>query len=361
MSLPATPLIWCWMSTATSCPPAARPWRFIRWRRVAWFGHPQSKNSHASLVGQPYAFPVAGPVQRSLQRDGLLAELYRLPDEPLGYLTVWPTGQGQPIASTLNAPTGTTTANPAMVQAGTSGEIEVLASNDTNLVIDVNGYFAPPTSVPGGLSLFTLTPCRVLDTRLTTGAFSGTLAVNAPGNSCALPSLAQAIVMNATVVPSGPLGYLTLWPNGQTQPVASTLNALDGETTSNMAVVPTTNGFVDAFASNPTQLVVDLFNYFATPSGLNGNYTFSVNGFNSGGPVLMVGSFVADGQGNITSGVLDYNDGSGESPDNNPTPQTIGAGSVYSINPNGLGTMTITTNIAVFSSRSPLEATAAEG
>ena len=297
------------------------------------FGHPQWR---AILVGgQPYAFPVAGLCNVPSSATAYSLNFTAVPNEPLGYLTVWPTGQGQPIASTLNAPTGTTTANAAMVQAGTSGEIEVLASNDTNLVIDVNGYFAPPTSVPGGLSLFTLTPCRVLDTRLTTGAFSGTLAVNALGNSCALPSLAQAIVMNATVVPSGPLGYLTLWPNGQTQPVASTLNALDGETTSNMAVVPTTNGFVDAFASNPTQLVVDLFNYFATPSGLNGNYTFSVNGFNSGGPVLMVGSFVADGQGNII-GLLDLNSAGG-------TPRaSVNFRGTYSIQPNGLGTMSMT-------------------
>jgi hypothetical protein len=45
--------------------------------------------------------------------------------------------------------------------------------------------------------------------------------------------------------------------------VVSTLNALDGSITNNMAIVPTTNGKVDAFASGTTQLILDLNNYFA--------------------------------------------------------------------------------------------------
>jgi hypothetical protein len=43
----------------------------------------------------------------------------------------------------------------------------------------------------------------------------------------------------------------------------STLNAIDGAITSNMAIVPTSNGSVDAFASNLTQLVLDISAYFA--------------------------------------------------------------------------------------------------
>ena len=59
---------------------------------------------------------------------------------------------------------------------------------------------------------------------------------------CAASSLAQAYVFNASVVPPGALGYLTLWPDGTNQPLVSTLNALDGSISSNMAIVPTTNG-----------------------------------------------------------------------------------------------------------------------
>jgi hypothetical protein len=65
------------------------------------------------------------------------------------------------------------------------------------------------------------------------------------------------------VVPPGPLGFLTLWPQGATQPLVSTLNAIDGSITSNMAIVPTTNGSVSAFSSNPAHLILDISGYFA--------------------------------------------------------------------------------------------------
>jgi hypothetical protein len=57
--------------------------------------------------------------------------------------------------------------------------------------------------------------------------------------------------------------FLTLWPNGGAQPYVSTLNAYDGAITSNMAIVPTTNGSVDAFSSDSTQLIFDISGYFA--------------------------------------------------------------------------------------------------
>ncbi len=131
---------------------------------------------------------------------------------PLGYLTVWPTGQPQPVVSTLNNPTATTVANAALVPSGTGGDISVYASQSTQLVADIDGYFAP--AAQGGLSLYPAAPCRVLDTRSGNGPFMGELTVNVAGSVCAPPSVAQAYVFNATVVPSGHLGYLTLWPDG---------------------------------------------------------------------------------------------------------------------------------------------------
>jgi flagellar basal body rod protein FlgF len=188
--------------------------------------------------------------------------LTAVPHSGLAYITVWPTGETQPLVSTLNALTGAITANAAIVPAGSAGEISIYATNDTDLVIDVNGYFAPPDS--GGLSLYTRAPCRVLDTRLASGEFVGTLTANVTGSTCGtLPSAARAFVQNATVVPGGSLAYLTLWPNGEMQPLVSTLNALDGVITSNMALVPTTNGSIDVFATNPTQLILDISGFFA--------------------------------------------------------------------------------------------------
>ncbi len=94
-------------------------------------------------------------------------------------------------------------------------------------------------------------------------AFEQALAISLATVSCNLPATAQAFVLNATVVPSGPLGYLTLWPDGKTQPFVSTLNAPDSAITSNMAIVPTTDGSIEAFATSQTQLLLDTTGFFA--------------------------------------------------------------------------------------------------
>ena len=186
-----------------------------------------------------------------------------VPPGPLGFLTAWPTGQPQPTVASLNDPTGTVAANAVVVPAGSNGAVDVFTTDNTDLVIDMNGYFAPPG--PGGLSLYNLSPCRVLDTRLPAGSapFSGSRDVNVVGSSCNVPATAQAYIFSATVVPPGPLGFLTLWPQGQPRPLAATLNASDGAITNNMAIIPSTNGSISAFTTDPTHLILDIFAYFA--------------------------------------------------------------------------------------------------
>ena len=222
------------------------------------------------LNGQARDFPVLQAAACNLPSTALAYSLNftALPKNrlPLGYLSVWPAGQSQPAVSTLNVPTGTTTANAAIVTAGIGGDIMAYAyGNDTDLIIDINGYFAPAASAPNPLSLYSIQPCRVLDTRnpLQGHLFQGELTVNVLGGPCSLPSSAAGYVVNATVVPPGAMGYLTLWPDGEQQPAVSTLNAYDGAVTSNMAIVPTSNGSIDSFAFNPTHLIVDVFSYFA--------------------------------------------------------------------------------------------------
>ena len=62
--------------------------------------------------------------------------------------------------------------------------------------------------------------------------------------------------MNATVLPqsvnggAAKLQYLTLYPNGQVRPLASTLNSTDGSVVSNMAIVPAGQSGVCRFVRN---------------------------------------------------------------------------------------------------------------
>jgi len=186
----------------------------------------------------------------------------------LDYLTVWPKGEPQPGVSTLNDATGTVVANAAIVPAGSENATAFYAhSNSTNLLLDINGYFAPQAT--GGLSLYPVTPCRVLDTRQVgngepfMGDWNPPNGIDVLTSQCAPPSTAKAFVFNGTVVPSGSMPFLTLWPHGEDQPGVSTLNAQDGFITSNMAIVPTNDGSIDAYAAGLTQLILDIFGYFA--------------------------------------------------------------------------------------------------
>jgi hypothetical protein len=216
--------------------------------------------------GQERSFPVLESncqIPNAAQAYSMNFTVVPYEGEPLGYLTVWGQGGAKPAVSTLNNITATIVANAAIVPAGTGGGIAVYPLGNTQLVADIDGYFAPPGQ--GGLSLYPAPPCRVIDTRKGNGSFSGELEppVDVVDSICAPPSTAQAYVFNATVVPVSQLGYLTLWPDTENQPLASTLNAIDGAITSNMAIVPNIDGSTDAFASGTTQLILDISSYFA--------------------------------------------------------------------------------------------------
>jgi glucose/arabinose dehydrogenase len=194
----------------------------------------------------------------------------------LAFLTVWPAGQAQPLASTLNSQDGITLANAAIVTAGTNGAVNAYATNDTDLVLDVSGYFAPPGA--GSLQYFPLPPCRVLDTRNPDGTFGGpgisggaSRSFSIPSSGCGAAATAAAYALNITAVPQGPLGFLTAWPTGQALPPVSTLNS-DGRVIANSAIVKAgTGGAVSIYASDSTHVVADINGYFAAPGsgGLN--------------------------------------------------------------------------------------------
>ncbi|MDX1982859.1 MAG: PQQ-dependent sugar dehydrogenase [Bryobacteraceae bacterium] len=64
-----------------------------------------------------------------------------VPRGALGYLTIWPAGRAQPLVSTLNSLDGRIVANAAMIGAGAAGAVQVFATDATDLIVDVNGFF----------------------------------------------------------------------------------------------------------------------------------------------------------------------------------------------------------------------------
>src|SRR6516162_5861317 len=61
-----------------------------------------------------------------------------------------------------------------------------------------------------------------------------------------IPAAALAYPLNTTVVPQGPVGFLTAYPTGQSVPLAATLVWSQSSLTSDAAIVPAgTSGSVD--------------------------------------------------------------------------------------------------------------------
>lgn len=218
-------------------------------------------------AGVPRAIPVRGACGIPPEASAYALNYTAIPHGPLWYLTTWPTGTPMPLVSTLNSFSGSITANAAIVPAGEGGAVNVFATNSTDLAVDVAGYFAPPLS-PGALSFYPVSPCRLLDTRGVDGplggpALAGSRVFPLSLGSCGVSRDAAAYSLNATVVPYSVLSYLTLWPMGLLQPLVSTLNAIDGSISSNAAIVPVGSGGVDAFATDKTDLILDVNGYFA--------------------------------------------------------------------------------------------------
>jgi hypothetical protein len=64
-----------------------------------------------------------------------------LPDGANSFITIWPTGQAQPLVSSINPIQGAVVANAAIVPAGTNGSISVFPNTGVHLYGDINGYF----------------------------------------------------------------------------------------------------------------------------------------------------------------------------------------------------------------------------
>jgi hypothetical protein len=107
---------------------------------------------------------------------------------------------------------------------------------------------AAPSVAQETTNFFTVTPCRVADTRNHAGPSGDpALAANAARTFpvvgiCGIPSTATAVAINVTVVEQTDGGDLRIYPAGSTPPLASTINFAAGKVRANNAVIPLGSG-----------------------------------------------------------------------------------------------------------------------
>lgn len=181
-----------------------------------------------------------------------------------GNVIAYPDGTTQPATSNLNYTAGLIVANAAIVPV-TDGYIDLAKQGpgQVDLMADLEGYFTS-----GGTSAYVpITPVRAIDTR-NTGSLgaNGELATGATLNDLTGVT-ASAYVLNATVTNTAADGFLTVAPDMAAEPDTSTLDWTAGATVPNLALATANNyGALDFYnnSSGPTDLIVDLFGYFAT-------------------------------------------------------------------------------------------------
>jgi hypothetical protein len=183
-----------------------------------------------------------------------------------GYLTVWPTGEGRPLAATHNFVPGLTIANLVLAKVGAGGKISIYNfSGSTHVVADVVGYF----SASGG-QFVPLVPERFLDTRDGTGTGGSTAPVGQQtfidlqvAGRGGVPTGATGAVINVTATESSLPTFITAWPTGAVRPFAASLNPRPGVAVPNLVYAKLGAGGRISLWNNTgtTHLVGDVVGY----------------------------------------------------------------------------------------------------
>jgi hypothetical protein len=168
------------------------------------------------------------------------------------------------------------------------------ANVDEHAVVPApNAIGLPATANP--LVFVAMPPCRVVDTRTSSQGFTGAFGPPSllggvsrtfpilSSTTCTIPAAAQAYSFEITVVPPGPLAYITAFPTGQVSPVAAiAVESAQGLLASNTGIIPAgTNGSVDVYASNPTDIVIDINGYYSSITGQGDNTALGLGALSS--------------------------------------------------------------------------------
>jgi len=178
------------------------------------------------------------------------------------YVTAFPAGGSVPVASNINLSGRGVQANLVIVQVSPSGKISIFnAAGSTDVIVDAQGYFAPPGSPPVAGKFHAMPPLRICDTRAGTKTECSGTSTNNPlsantwrrvvlsglppgGSGPSIPSdgTAAAAVFNLTGTQGTLATYLTIEPpNGSDacptgSPGASDLNIAAGVALPNRVV-----------------------------------------------------------------------------------------------------------------------------
>ncbi|MEU7615198.1 hypothetical protein AB0B27_03675 [Micromonospora rifamycinica] len=158
-----------------------------------------------------------------------------------GFLTLYPSPEATPTASSINFPAGWLGSNNVTVKVGTDGKIMIYnRSGSTHVVVDVVGFYAASeavqTSLGWGGHYLPVEPNRLIDTRpdsLPAGSRIDSFVDLGPVS----PRI-KGLVLNVTAVQPAKAGFLAVSAPGL-PPTFSTVNYQAGKVVPNLAYVKT--------------------------------------------------------------------------------------------------------------------------
>jgi len=173
------------------------------------------------------------------------------------FLTVFPTGQTRPFASNLNVVPNQDVPNLVVAKVGANGSVALYNNmGSVNVIFDVVGWYRPAATC-----FTSLTPARILDTRSSAKVGSGqTRDVQVTGVGGVPSSGVGAVVLNVTATEATAGTFLSVFPTGQTRPVASNLNVVPNQDVPNLVVAKVgSNGSVSVYNNQgATHVIFDV-------------------------------------------------------------------------------------------------------
>ena len=140
------------------------------------------------------------------------------------------------------------------------------------IAVVVSAAATPARAQSGPYQYFSLTPCRVVDTRNANGVNGGPILGTARRDfavkgSCGVPTTAKAVTINIAVTgASAQSSWLIVWPAGASQPNTAAINFSSSDVAlSNGAIVGLGASIQDLSvvnASGTTHVIIDVTGYF---------------------------------------------------------------------------------------------------
>ena len=165
---------------------------------------------------------------------GVVLNVTAVDPSAAGFISVFPGGAtvptGSSLVSNLNFAAGATVANLVTVGLSSTGTVEIYNyTGNTNVVVDVEGYYTSTPASNGSGLYNAMSPVRVMGTLASGQAIAAnSTQVISPSTLTAagVPSSATAVVVNVTAAKATAASFVTVYPYSAsaTRPTASNLN-----------------------------------------------------------------------------------------------------------------------------------------